>query len=286
MRTRAAVSHWHLTLSGLLTGGTRSVVYGATDPAGRDLVLKITETRAGTRTAAAAEAAALTAWQSTGAVVRLVDATEDALLLVRARPGTLMGWSPDLPVDELVEVAAELLGRIWAVRPGEYPYPTLAEVHPEDDRIAREDAEFEQRVRGEPDRGVPGLLRLPAARRAAEELIRSTATTKLLHGDFITKNLVADDTSPVGWTALDPLPMIGDPAAEVAAFAAYQPAARILPIAEALAACAGVDVGRALRWTAIKVAHQAAQAWRDDQSELDQLVGSPAISTLLVASRA
>ncbi|MDN5764853.1 MAG: hypothetical protein L0H96_08365 [Humibacillus sp.] len=28
----------------------------------------------------------------------------------------------------------------------------------------------------------------------------------LLHGDFITKNIVSDDTSPVGWVALDPLP--------------------------------------------------------------------------------
>ena len=44
----------------------------------------------------------------------------------------------------------------------------------------------------------------------------------LLHGDFISKNVVSDAASPLGWVALDPLPMVGDPAAEVAAFASDQ----------------------------------------------------------------
>lgn len=74
--------------------------------------------------------------------------------------------------------------------------------------------------------------------------------------DFITKNIVSENTSPVGWVALDPLPVVGDPAAEVASFAAYHPAEIILPIAEALATEVGVAPQRALRWAAIWAVHQ------------------------------
>jgi streptomycin 6-kinase len=47
-------------------------------------VLKVPETRAATGDVTGAEAAALAAWASTGAAVALVDATADALLLVRS----------------------------------------------------------------------------------------------------------------------------------------------------------------------------------------------------------
>lgn len=103
----------------------------------------------------------------------------------------------------------------------------------------------------------------------------------LLQGDFLSKNIVSDDTAPVGWVALDPLPMMGDPAAEVASFAAYQPAETILPMAEALATEVTVAPHRALRWAAIWAVHQAAQAWRDDQDVLERLVQSPKIDNLL-----
>jgi streptomycin 6-kinase len=192
-----------------------------------------------------------------------------------------MQWRPEEPFSGAVEVAAELVRRLWAVSPGSYAYPSLADVYIENEKVAREDAEFEQRERGEPDRGAPGLVRLPAAGAAAAELIRTTPNPTLLHGDFITKNLVSDNTSPLGWIAIDPMPMIGDPAAEIAAFAAYQPAEFILPIAEALAVRLVVAPERALGWAAIWAVHQAAQAWRDDQQELERLVESPTISTLI-----
>ena len=79
------------------------------------------------------------------------------------------------------------------------------------------------------------------AAEAAGQLIATCAEEKLLHGDFITKNLISDASSRIGWVALDPLPMTGDPAAEVAAFAAYHPVKLILPIAEALAQALGLD---------------------------------------------
>lgn len=283
-RIRRAARQWSLTIGEKLAGGTRSSVHAATDELGRDLVLKLPEARTLAGGVTSAEAAALRAWRNTGAAVTLVDATSDALLLVRARPGTPITpkpWQPGLPFDELVGVAAELLRRLWSAEPGRYRFATIADVYREDDRVAREDAAYERRVRQEPDRGSAGLVRLPAASAAAARLISTTTTRTLLHGDFITKNLVRDDASPVGWVALDPLPMIGDPACEVAAFAAYQPAELILPIAESLAVRTAVDPRRALGWAAIWAVHQSAQAWREDQEDVDRLVGSPQITELL-----
>jgi streptomycin 6-kinase len=282
VRVRRAADAWGLVVGDALAGGTRSAVFAATDAVGRDLVLKLPATTGGNADdLTGAEAAVLSNWASTGASVMLVDATADALLLARARPGTLWPWSPPGSLDDLVGVAAELLNKLWAAPSGAYPFPALEDVYPQNERVAREDAACEQRRRGEPDRGVPGLQRLPEAAVAAELLIAACAEEKLLHGDFITKNLVSDRSSRAGWVALDPLPMTGDPAAEVAVFAAYHPAELILPIAEALAHALGLDPRRALRWAAIWTVHQAAQAWRDDQQQLERLVASPTINDLL-----
>lgn len=280
-RTRLAAEHWHLTLGPPLLGGTRSAVFAVTDDHQRELVLKLPATRTDFQNPTAAEASALRAWADTGATINLVDTTNDALLLTRARPGINRPWLPPQPLEDTITMAAELLTRIWAAPPGPYPFPTLVDVFPEYDRVAREDAAFEQLERHEPERGMQGLLRLHAAKVSAERLIATTAQTRLLHGDFISKNLVSDASSPTGWVALDPLPMYGDPAAEVAAFAAFHPAELILPIAEGLARHVAADVQRVLRWAAIWAVHQAAQSWRDDQTEIERLVTSGTVNDLL-----
>jgi streptomycin 6-kinase len=112
-------------------------------------------------------------------------------------------------------------------------------------------------------------------------MITTTTAPALLHGDFITKNLVRDEAAPVGWLSLDPLPMIGDRAREVGAFAAYQPAELIMSVAEALAVETGVHPRRARVWAAIWAVHQSGQGWRDDQEALDRLVASRMINRLL-----
>ena len=211
----------------------------------------------------------------------LIDATPDALLLSRSRPGAMWPWSPPGPLDDFIGIAADLLSRLWRAPRSDYLFRTLADVYVQDDLVAREDAALEQRQRGEPDRGVPGLQLLPIAAVAAEQLIATCAKPKLLHGDFITKNLVSDANSSTGWVALDPLPMTGDPAAEVAAFAAYHPAELILSVTEALAQALHLDVRRALQWAAIWTVHQTAQAWRDDQQQLEHLVVSTTMNELL-----
>ena len=244
-------------------------------------MLKVPEARDDQAAVVAAEAAALRAWRRSGAAVALVDATPEALLLVRSRPGTHAPWQPALPVHELVGVAAGLLARLWSCEPGSYGFDRFADRYQADERTAQEDAAYERRTRGEPDRGAAGVDRLPAAGAAAARMIQTVPSTTLLHGDFITKNLVRDDAAPIGWVALDPLPMIGDPACDVAAFAAYQPAELIMPIAESLARMTGLSPARTLVWAAIWSVHQSAQGWRTDQEELDQLVDSAAIDRLL-----
>lgn len=280
-RVLGAATHWRLAVGEQLAGGSRSAVYAVRDERGRHLVLKLSESRGTSVAATAAEAAALRLWAGTGAAAVLVDATSDALLLVRAQPGTPLSWQPKEPLSDTIEIAAALLRRLWRVAPPSYRYPTIADVYAEEERVAREDAAYEQRHRNEPDRGGPGLALLPAAAQAVERLIATTSAPVLLHGDFISKNLLRDLDSRVGYLAIDPQPRFGDPAAEVAAFAAYQPAELILPIAEMLAVAVGVDPRRAACWAAVWATHQTAQAWRDDQTTLEHLVSSPEFQRLL-----
>lgn len=134
------------------------------------------------------------------------------------------------------------------------------------------------------DRRGRDLVRLPVAAAEAGRLISTAREVRLLHGDFISKNLVSDTTAPTGWLAIDPLPMTGDPASEAASFAAYQPAGLILPFAERLARALDLDVHRVLRWSAIWTVHRVAQAWRDDQERLERLVESDQWRDLLLTS--
>ena len=197
-RVRKAADAWGLVVGDAMAGGTMSAVFDATDRAGRDLVLKLPAVRDNAADLTGAEAAALSLWALTGASVTLVDATPDALLLARVRPGMLWPWSPPGSLDDLVGVAADLLTRLWAAPSASYSFRALKNVYPQSERVARQDAAWEQGRRGEPDRGTPGLQRLPMAAEAAGQLIATCAQEKLLHGDFITKNLVSDASSRMG----------------------------------------------------------------------------------------
>ena len=64
-----------------------------------------------------------------------------------------------------------------------------------------------------------------------EGLATTAQRRVLLHGDFLTKNLLA---SGEGYRVIDPLPRLGDPAADVGMFAHDQPSASILDTAAEL----------------------------------------------------
>jgi streptomycin 6-kinase len=214
------------------------------EPAGGgQVVVKLTPTPEEARL----EAAALASWAHTEAAVRLIDAdiSYGALLLERIRPGTpLPGGDP-----VSVEIAAGLLSNLHLAAHGELPFPALEDIYVRLESRTRDDADFEQRTRGDPARGAAGLERLETARAAAMNLCATTERTVLLHGDFLDKNLLR---SGAGYAAIDPIPRIGDPCADVGFFAAcHPPASTILQRAGAVAEHMGLDRQRALRWAAV-----------------------------------
>ena len=275
-RLRACVRRWHLQVGDHLAGGFRSEVISCTAAGGAQVILKLPVTREETR----AEAAALTAWARTGAAARLIDTDVDhgALLLERIRPGTHLPGNED---PGAIEVAASLLGALHRAPLPAFLFPALQQTFTRMERRARRDAAYEQRTRNEPDRGQPGLQRLPLARAAATRLSQSPPGTVLLHGDFLAKNLLWNGT---GYVAIDPIPSIGDPCADVGFFAAgYPPAATILHKAGAIAELMGLDSQRAQRWAAVWTVLQACQAWRDDQSDLDAALSTAEFDHLIRA---
>jgi streptomycin 6-kinase len=252
-RLRACVRRWHLQAGDHLAGGFRSEVVSCTTAGGTQVVVKLVVTLQEMR----AEAAALTAWARTGAAARLLDTDFDhgALLLEQIRPGTHLPGNDD---PGAIDVAASLLGALHRAPLPAFPFPASRQTFTRMERRARRDAAYEQRTRNEPERGRPGLQRLPLARAAATRLCQSPPRTVLLHGDFLAKNLLSNRT---GYVAIDPIPTIGDPCADVGFFAAgHPPAATILHKAGAIAELMGLDPQRAQRWAAVWTVLQACQA--------------------------
>ncbi|HEY0695884.1 MAG TPA: aminoglycoside phosphotransferase family protein [Kribbella sp.] len=137
----------------------------------------------------------------------------------------------------------------------------------------------EQRTRGDPRRGEGGLARLGVAKAAAMRLCATTEQPVLLHGDFLDKNLLCTET---GYVAVDPIPRLGDPCADIGFFAAdHPPAATILQRAAAIAERMGLDEHRARRWAAIWTVLQTSQAWREDQQALEASLASDEFESLL-----
>lgn len=274
-RLTACKRLWHLEGGSRLDGGFRSDVFGCTTAAGAEVVVKLT----GTQEQARAEAAALAMWEHTGVSVRLIDAdfAHRALILERVRPGTHLPGGDD-PVA--IEVAADLLTRLHHAPAATFPFPALEETYVHLEDRARDDAAYEQRARGEPTRADAGLQRVDAARTSAMRLCATAGQLVVVHGDFLDKNLLWNGAR---YVAIDPIPRVADPCADVGLFAAgHRPATGILRRADAIAERMGLDQHRAQRWAAVWTVLQTCHAWRDDQSDLESLVASSEFEQLLL----
>ena len=258
---------WSLDLGERLAGGHRSEVYAATRADGSAAVLKLG--------ASPDEAAALRHWESSGASVTVLEEAPDldALLLERLDPGTPMPRG----VGTLT-AAATLLSALHADPPRGYAFRALAGTFPDHDREVRADLAHERRTRGEPDRARAAERALPAAGALMERLSAEVSTTVLLHGDFLTKNLLA---SGDGYRVVDPVPRLGDPAADAGMFAHDPPAPAIRDSAAELAGLLRLDADRTVAWAAVWTVMVTVQAWRDDQAQLDALVASASFQRLL-----
>jgi streptomycin 6-kinase len=144
------------------------------------------------------EAAGLRAWAGDGAVrLHDHDPTRRALLLERCRPGR--GLLDRGGADAAVRAGAELGAQLHRATIPE-GMPTLASV------LDTWADELEARLA---DPLVdPGLARLALA--TMRERPRSCGAPVLLHGDLNPTNVLSAERSP--WLAIDPKPMVGDPA--------------------------------------------------------------------------
>src|SRR5262249_31681403 len=124
-----------------------------------------------------------------------------------------------------------------------------------------------------PDRAAGALNLMDAAARAAQDLCSTSRSNLLLHGDFLDKNLLLHGAR---YVALDPIPRIGEPESEIGFFACdHPPVAGVFYRASTIAGRLGADPDRAMRWAAVWMVLLATSAWRDDQHEIDALMGSP-----------
>lgn len=210
---------------------------------GSDAILKITVPHAEARH----EGDALRAWAG-DAAVHLLAASEDgfALLLERAVPGESL-WS--LPVDAGNAVACAVGRRLWRTPEPGAPFVRL------DDMVARWRGQIPSQA---PGQGYSRLM-IDAALQLACELVAGSPAPRLLHGDLHPGNILAARRAP--WLAIDPKPVVGDPAYDwaqwlgnrcEAALALADPCSELVRQVHQLADACGQDPRRVAGWAFVK----------------------------------
>ncbi|MDV3223437.1 aminoglycoside phosphotransferase family protein [Intrasporangium sp.] len=203
---------------------------------------------------AATEALALQTWNGHGAVRLLrADPARFALLLERLDTEDLT----TRPVDDACAVIGDLLTTLR--RPAHPRVPRLA------DYAARQADE----LRVAPP-VIPRRYLDQAAALARELVTRPPAEERLLHTDLHYANVLAAARAP--WLAIDPKPMAGDPAFEVAPALWNRPDElgtgsqvrwSLRRRLEIICEHAGIDEGRARAWTIVREADNAVDAALD-----------------------
>ena len=249
---------WQLTPDGAPRNGEAALVLPVRTAVGDPAVLKLGWPHA----EAAHEHLALRAWDGDG-VVRLLRADPHrwALLLERAEPGhdlTTVG------VVEACEVVAGLYARLHR--------PLL----PQLDRLSAEAARWAeelQTLRGTPL--APRRFVDQAARLAAEFAADPGTDAALLHGDLHYANVLAAGREP--WLVIDPHPLAGDPAFEVApllrnrwaeAAASDDLRGALLDRLYAVVDTAGLDEDRVRDWVVVR--EMVNVLWASREAEPDR----------------
>lgn len=238
-----AVARWSLELGAPYPRGACAEVLRARLPDGTEAALKLPFGDRDTR----GEAEALRRWDGDGAV-RLLDAAPggEALLLARCTPGT-----PLIDVDEEpgLEVVAGLLERLWRAPTSAWPF----------DRAADRAAEWAETVHREHVAlGGPceGSLVAEAAACFRELAADCDPGLVLLHADLHAGNVLRDRHA--GWLAIDPKPLVGDRAFDVASLVRDRrpeltrdpdPGRRIARRVDAMSERLGLDRSRVRAWS-------------------------------------
>ena len=272
LRERLA-ARWGLVVGAPFTAGVAAWTAPARTREGVDVVLKISLPHDEAR----GEADALRYWAGHGAVALLAHAPDDwALLLERCRPGTALAEEPapdDARLRSGAHVLAALLGASGtdraggpvagpaagarstsvpaAIRPMGPACASGADVLVRTADAAARRPEAGLRV----DRGQVG---------AAAALLRGLPAAGpggvVVHGDLNPGNVLRTRGAPGSgrpWLAIDPKPLVGDPAYDPwplvsqvgAPFDAADPATALRARTELVAGEAGLDPGRVLAWS-------------------------------------
>jgi streptomycin 6-kinase len=203
--TERLAAAWSVELGTPFEEGHVSLVVPA-DRAGDPLALKVplpTTIELGTLAAGARadEAAALRLWRGDGAA-RLIehDRETGAMLIERCVPGHPLHRLGDPQAADLV--AAGLLDRLHRAVPGPGEFERLS------DRAARLAGHLSRRF---DHVGAPFDRALLDTAVADLEWLSAPGTDEVvLHGDLHHDNILAAEREP--WLAVDPLPLLGDPA--------------------------------------------------------------------------
>jgi streptomycin 6-kinase len=209
-RVEELTARWGLSLGQPFEpGGNCSWVAPATDPDGREVVLKV----AWPHTEALHEAEGLAALGVEGAVEVYAfahlpprpggglngDTDTTAMVLERCCPGTELRGRPEA---EQHVVVTDLLQSVWAVDlPSDHPFRPLSVMA--DDWVAR----AEERLAADPARLDAGLATEGLALFC--ELSRTGPTDVLLFTDLHAGNVLSGGRRP--WLLIDPKPYVGDP---------------------------------------------------------------------------
>lgn len=205
-----AEERWGLVLGKPFETGMAAWTAPATTPTRDDVVLKLSYPHPEARN----EAAALRAWDGSGAVELLdADADDWALLLRRVQPGSTLR-DAQLPTEDHLAVGADLLRRMATVSvPAGGPFQDLQEVAGGLATIAAE--RIDRLLPTAPFPVDAGLCR------RAVDLLRAlpgdAERNGLAHGDLNPGNILCakeglrgSEGGGVGWLAIDPKPVHGD----------------------------------------------------------------------------
>lgn len=242
-----AVARWQLRLGEPFGVGTASWTAPGTLPDGTPVVLKLSFPHDEARY----EAIALAQWRGGAAVELLAHDPDDwALLLRRAHPGTpLLGAQQ--PPEARIDACTGVLANLHLTASADLGVPLLREACERWAVVAAERAARWASVVGARSGLVESgidQLRAFAADRASPMV--------LLHGDLNPGNLILDDPGTPHWLAIDPKPLVGDPAYELwpvlsqvdDPFAYPDPVAVLVPRLQRACAALGLEPRRVAAW--------------------------------------
>lgn len=278
-----AVDRWSLRLGEPYGVGTASWTAPAALPDGTPVVLKISYPH----TEATHEATALHIWRGHSAVELLARDVQDwALLMRRAIPGSLLLHDP-APAEVRLRVGLGIFADLHQAPLTEFTMPLLSTVAAQWSDVATTRANtwahLYEPFRAEMQYGLDLLA-------AFADPGAMPAPMVALHGDLNPGNIVLDDPAPAPahWLAIDPKPMVGDPAYDLwpllnqvdDPFAYPDPAAVLIPRVQLAHDMLGIPPQRICQWACARSVESVLwrlETWQEPAQQRQALEELPSV---------